>query len=167
MSLNLVMAVNAELTSHGAPRIREGGTMDPFYVHRTKNVNMFTESVVLPLARWYQEILGMSKEGHLGVDRQKLAIMVSALLKNSYGSSLLARYPTLWEKRSRGDIEGDGPQLLGLGLKKVINEHGFGWLPSELFNWKSNNFAPGTQITFPSQRGHFSNDMSREGNRKE
>jgi len=148
MSLNLLMSVNAELMSRGEPQIRAEGTRDPFYVHRTKTVNLFTEYVVLPLARWYQEILGMSPEGHLGVDRQKMSIMVALLLKNSYGSGMLRRYPMLWEQKNQSEGE-DRRARLGLGLKKTISQYGFGWLPSELFDWKSNNFAPGIADNFP------------------
>jgi hypothetical protein len=149
MSLNLAMAVNAELRSRGEPRIREGGTVDGFYVHWTRNINLFTEIIVLTLARWYQEILGTSNEGDLGVDRQKLAVMVSLLLKNSYGSGLLGRHPTLWEKRNKDEKKEGGQKSLGLGLKHIIEEYGFGWLPEELFDWKSNNFAMGIAEHFP------------------
>jgi len=148
MSLNLAMAVNAEIIARGEPAIREKGTIDAFYVHWTQHVNMFTESIVLPYARWYQEILGMSKEGELGVDHQKLAVLVSLLLKNSYGSALLAQYPTLWEKKSQG-MAGEECELLGLGLKRIIKEYGFGWLNPDLFNFRSNNFAPGIADHFP------------------
>jgi hypothetical protein len=83
MSLSLLMIVNSESRCGGNPTLRNGGTLDPFDVHRTKTVNQFTEQIVVPYARWYQEILGMSEEGHLGVDRQKLAIVSTSLLKCS------------------------------------------------------------------------------------
>ena len=144
ITLKLFRAIDAELERRGYPEFRARRTPKPFYVHQTETVNMFTESIVLPRARWYQEILGMSGEGQLGVDRQKLAIMASLLLKCAYGSALIEIYPTLWEKKNRGEIE-----LLGIGLKRIIEEYGFGWLPAELFDFQSYNFAPGIADHFP------------------
>jgi hypothetical protein len=148
MSLALLMSVNAELQSRGNPEIRRRETRTQFYVHRTQIVNRFIESVTLPLARWYQEVLGTAPEGMLGIDRQKLAILQCFLLKNSYGSSLLCRHPILWDKRTRREENG-GHEGLGLGLKSVIQMYGFGWLPKEMFDWGTNNFAAGVADQFP------------------
>src|SRR5436305_4929865 len=114
MSLSLLMAVVRELRRQGNPAHRLSG--DPFYVHPTSTVNRFTEQVVLPYARWYQEILGMSEEGQLGVDRQKLAIVVASLLKGSYGATLMESQPLLWHKKNWS--EGDNRnEYLGIGQR--------------------------------------------------
>src|SRR5216117_846359 len=73
ISLALLMAINTELQSRGNPEIRREETRTQFYVIPTWIVNKFTEYVTLPLARWYQEILGTAEEGMLGIDRQKLS----------------------------------------------------------------------------------------------
>jgi hypothetical protein len=148
------MIVNSELRRRGNPTLRNSSTLDPFYVHRTKTVNQFTEQIVLPYARWYQEILGMSEEGCLRVNRQKLAIVVASLLKGSYGAISLERHPLLWYKHNHNEEEeaAAGDKYLGLGLKVIIEQYGFGWLPHELFNFRFNNFASSgiaDQFPFP------------------
>jgi len=146
MTLALLMAVNAELQSRENPEIRPKETRTQFYVHRTSVVNRFIESVTLPLARWYQEVLGMAPEGTLGIDRQKLAILICLLVKNSYGGALLEKYSLIWEKKIR---RGDEREEYGLGLKDIINKYGFGWLNAIMFDWESNNFAQGIAERFP------------------
>ena len=144
--LPLFRDVNSELESRGNPEIRRRETRTQFYVHRTKDVNRFMEYVTLPLARAYQEVLGMAPEGMLGIDRQKLAILLSLLIKNSYGGALLEKHPLIWEKKVKVD---DNREELGLGLKDVIQKYGFGWLSSDIIDWESNNFAPGVAERFP------------------
>jgi len=146
MSLALLMAVNVELQSRGNPELRRTETRTQFYVHKTQVVNQFMESVTLPLARWYQEVLGMAAEGMLGIDRQKLAILLCLLVKNSYGGALLQKHGLIWEKKVK---RGDEPEEYGLGLKDVIDEYGFGWLNPAIFDWESNNFARGIAERFP------------------
>jgi hypothetical protein len=146
MSLSLLMVVNAELQLRGEPEIRRVETRTQFYVHSTRVINQFTEAVTLPLARWYQEVLGMAPDGTLGIDRQKLAILLCLLLKSSYGGALIEKYPLMWEKKVKRD---DGLEEYGLSLKEVINEYGFGWLNPALFDWESNNLARGVADRFP------------------
>jgi hypothetical protein len=148
MSLKLVKAINSELHCRGDPELRRPESRFQFYVHPTKLVNTFSEVVTLPIASWYQETLGMAPEGMLGIDRQKLAILQCFLLKNSYGCSLLRQNPILWEKRVWREGE-EGGKKIGLGLKDQIETYGFGWLPNEMFDWKSNNFVKGIAEQFP------------------
>jgi len=84
MSLKLVQAINLELRCRGDPELRRPESRFQFYVHPTRLVNTFSEVVTLPIASWYQVTLGMAPEGRLGTDHQKLAILQSYLLKNSY-----------------------------------------------------------------------------------
>jgi hypothetical protein len=109
-------------------------------------VNKFVESVTLPLARWYQEVLGMASEGMLGTDRQKLAILLCLLIKNSYGHGLMEKHSLIWDKKVKN---GNEREEYGVGLKDVINEYGFSWLSPNIFNWQSNNFALGVGERFP------------------
>jgi len=146
MSLALLMEVNSELQSRGNPEVRRRETRTQFYVHPTSVVNLFIESVTLHLARAYQDVLGMAPEGKLGTDRQKLAILLCLLVKNSYGGALLERYPFIWEKKVKSN--GNGEEL-GLGLKDVIKKYGFGWLSPDIIDWKSNNFVAGVAERFP------------------
>ena len=148
MSLSLLMIVHTELRRRENPGLRQIGTRDPFYVHRTSVVNQFAEQIVLPYAQWYQEILGMSEEGQLGVDRQKLAIMVGSLLKGSYGAALMESHALLWHKKNPSE-EDDGKEYVGLGLRMMVERYGFGWLPHDLFDFESNNFASGVADQFP------------------
>jgi hypothetical protein len=69
-------------------------------------------------------------------------------LKNSYSCSLLCQNPILWEKRVRREEDEEGEKI-GLGLKGQIEKYGFGWLPNEMFDWKSNNFVKGIAEQFP------------------
>jgi len=91
--------INSELQCRGNPELQPEKNRIQFYVHLTRLVNEFSEYVALPIASWFQETLGMAPEGALGIDHQKLATLQCYLLKTSYGSSLLCRYPLLWEKR--------------------------------------------------------------------
>ena len=150
MSLKLLQEVTAELRSRGNPVLREPKTRIQFYVHPTSVINNFSEAVTLPFASWYQNTLGWSGEGTLGTDRQKLAVLQSLLLKSAYSSTLLAKHPMLWQKRVRTELEGqESVNEIGLGLKNIIKEYGFGWLPGDIFNWKANSFAPGIADQFP------------------
>src|SRR5438046_2330214 len=99
MTLALIMAVFAELESRGNPEIRQKEIRTQFYVHKTQIVNRFIESVILPLIRWYQEVLGTAQEGMLRIDRQKLAILLSLLIKNSYEKALLEKHSLIWKKK--------------------------------------------------------------------
>jgi len=148
MSLRLVQAINSELHCRGDPELRRRESRFQFYVHPTRVVNAFSESVALPIASWYQETLGMAPEGMLGIDRQKLAILQCYLLKMSYGCSLLRQYPILWEKRIR-NIGEESHVKIGLGLKDIVQKYGFGWLPGSMFNWEANSFAMGIADQFP------------------
>ena len=172
MSLTLVQAINSELRCRGDPELRRPESRFQFYVHSTKLVNCFSEVVTLPIASWYQVTLGMAPEGMLGTDHQKLAILQSYLLKNSYGCSLVRRLPLLWEKRiqRKGEEEGEEEEeeeeeeerekkvlkkgekkgeKIGLGLKGTTQKYGFGWLPNNMFNWEANSFANGIAEHFP------------------
>jgi len=100
------------------------------------------------LARWYQEVLGKAREGMLGIDSQKLAILLSLLIKKSYSSALLSKNPLIWEGK-RKPKKGKGSEVQGLGLKDVIKNRGFGWLSTDIFNWKSNGFVPEVANSFP------------------
>jgi hypothetical protein len=146
LSLALLMEIISELQSRGNPELRRRKTRKQFYVFETKVVNRFTELVTLPIARWFQEVLGMAPEGRLGQDRQKLAILLSFLLKGSYSSTLLRRYPFLYLKKLKGD---ESKKEIGLGLKEVITRFGFGWMPDDIFDWEMNNFSPGIADRFP------------------
>ena len=99
VTLALLMAMNEEFQSRGCPEIRLSNTRMQFYVMKTNVVNRFTECVTLPYARWYQEILGMVPEGLLGSDRQKMAILLSLLVKNSYSCTMIEKYPMIWERK--------------------------------------------------------------------
>jgi len=112
-------------------------------------VNRFTECVTLPLARWYQEVLGQAEDGMLGLDRQKLALLIALLLKNSYSSSLLERHSILWEKKNRNYEDVNLAEEGGLGFKETINKYGFGWLSSKIFDWRNNTFQAGVGDNFP------------------
>jgi hypothetical protein len=140
------MAIYTELRSRNCPEIRSRSTRKQFYVVETQLVNQFTESITLPLTRWYQEVLGNSEEGALGVDRQKLALSLSLMIKLSYSSSLLVRYPMIWEKKIRG---GYGNREVGFGLKGKIDKYGFGWIEKSMVDWEANNFADGVADRFP------------------
>ena len=147
VTLNFLKAVTTEFEKRGNPAIRAPETRTQFYVIKTRTINMFSEVVACPIARWYQEVLGTAPEGMLGIDRQKLAVLLSYLLKSSYGSAPLERQPLLWHKSVLGS---DGfVKEVGLGLKKTIRERGFGWLDPRIFNWTTNNFAAGIADDFP------------------
>jgi hypothetical protein len=79
----------------------------------------------------------MASEGMLGIDRQKLAILLCLLIKNSYGHGLIEKHSLIMEKKVK---YGDEREEYRLGLKDIINEYGFGWLSPTIFNWQSNNF---------------------------
>lgn len=146
ITLALLMMISTELRSRGNPEIRSIDSRRQFYVIETGLVNSFTEHITLPLARWYQEVLGKSKEGMLGEDRQKMAVMLSLMVKLSYSNSLLERYPLIWSKKSNnGAVQSE----LGLGLKQTIEDYGFGWLKKDMFDWKANNFALNIAEAFP------------------
>ena len=149
VTLALLMAMNREFQSRGCSEIRKNPERrTQFHVIGTKLVNQFTKSVTLPLARWYQEVLGKAEEGMLGTDSQKLAILLSLLIKNSYSSALLSKNPSIWEGKRKAK-KGNRPEVQGLGLKDVIKNRGFGWLSTDVFNWKSNSFAPEVANSFP------------------
>lgn len=148
MTLRLVKTIDSELCSRGYPELRRKESRFQFYVHPTRVVNAFSEMVTLPMASWFQETLGMAPEGMLGVDRQKLAILQSFLLKHCYCSALLCKHPLLWEKWIRGEGDEEGYKI-GVGLKDIIEKYGFGWLPNDMFNWEGNIFAAGIADQFP------------------
>jgi hypothetical protein len=147
MSLALFDALIDEWNRRGNPELRPAEDRVQFYVHPTRVVNEFSEAVTLPIASWYQTTLGMGPGGTLGIDRQKLAVMQSFLLKAAWGNSDLSRSPLLWAKKHRG--EDNRETRVGLGLKDTIERFGFAWLPNDLFNWKENNFADGVADQFP------------------
>lgn len=148
ISLTLLRAIALELDHRGNPELRQAKTPAPFYVHPTPLVNQFSKVVALPIASWYQETLGFAPEGMLGIDRQKLAILQSFLLKNAWGNSLLCQNPFLWEKKMKCS-ETQETIKVGLGLKESIEKYGLGWLPSHMFDWKANSFAEGVADRFP------------------
>lgn len=147
MSRTLFKAVIAEWNCRGNPELRPPETRIQYYVHPTKLVNEFSETVTLPIASWYQATLGMATKGMLGIDRQKLAITQCFLLKAAWGNANLRQNPLLWAKKHRD--ENDRELKLGLGLKETIEKSKFAWLPNHLFNWKENTFAAGIADQFP------------------
>jgi hypothetical protein len=142
VDLQLFQAILDELNSGGNPELRWPETQSQFYVHPTKIVNEFAESVALSIASWYQATLSMVPEGMLGADHQKLAYIQLLLLKHSYAYVLLSACPKLWKTVVPRDGE-DEQVWLGLGLKHTVNKYGFGWLPNTLFHWPSNAFVHG------------------------
>jgi hypothetical protein len=90
----------------------------------------------------------LAPEGMLGVDHQKLTILQSLLIKNSWGNSLLYQNPFLWEKKIK-DLETQETVKIGLRLKETIERYSFGWLPHDMFNWKANTFADRVTDQFP------------------
>src|SRR5436305_13176526 len=113
-------------SSQGAIRSSDGWRQghSSTYTKLRSSISL-SKASTLPLARWYQEVLGMAPEGMLGIDRQKLAILLCLLVKNSYGGALLQKHGLIWEKKVKCR---DEPEEYGLGFKDVINEYGFGWL---------------------------------------
>ena len=153
LSLRLVQAITAELHCRGDPELRRTEMRFQFYVHPTRTVNIFLEAVTLPIGSWYQTTLGLAPEGMLGIDHQKLAILLCILLKSSYGMAALRQRPISWEKKIQREGNEEGEKV-GLGLKTTIEKYGFGWLPREMFNWEANSFAArvADQFPFPIKR---------------
>ena len=149
VSLALLMSINEEMKCRGYPELRRRETRKQWYIIPTWIVNRFIECVTLPLARWYQELISSTEDGMLGLDRQKLAILVALILKSSYTSSLLERHPILWEKKNRNHDNIDKPSEYGLGFKETIEKHGFAWLSLKIFDWRNNTFQAGVGDNFP------------------
>src|SRR5437762_13594702 len=63
----------------------------PFYLHSTQNITNFIHVNVMTHARLFQEILGLSAQGTLGGEHQKIAVVVNMYQKSAYRAQLLAK----------------------------------------------------------------------------
>jgi len=119
----------------------------PFIVHRTETVNSWVSIVTQALARLFQEIVSQAEEGHLGVDRQKLAVLIFQLQKVTYSSCNLSTYKYLWRGQIRSeDVDSEDEEEServerGLGIGETIRRYGFGYPQHGLIDWTTLAFT--------------------------
>jgi len=164
ITLKLYKALNQELRDRGSPPLRTF-PHDNLFFFETQLTHQFVEFNTLPLARWYQEVVrwadSKAPTSQIGTDRQKLAVLISLLLKHSYSTGFLAKFPVMWQKITRN--EDDSTLELGLGLKAIIKEFGYAWLPHEIFNFSINSFADGVADRFPFPISTIQQNYRRRG----
>src|SRR5438045_8752725 len=145
VSWSLLRVLENQWKEDGKLKLRQSqvGNERPYYVHRTKDVNNFTAVSVYPLTLRAEHILSWESLGELGDDKQKLLLLLSALLKCSWGSAMLRRHSLLW---SKGNADKD---TQGLNLKYIMLQFGYAFLPQHIFDWDTGNIAVDFIDMFP------------------
>jgi len=118
----------------------------PFIAHRTQTVNSWVLVVTQAPARLFQEIISQAEVGHLGVDRQKLAVLMFQLQKVTYSASNLSTYKYLWRgqiRREDSEEEEEEREQIerGLGIGEMIKKYGFGYPQHGLIDWTALMFT--------------------------
>lgn len=146
VSLNFLDALEEEWESQGRPSLRrdQSDVSRPYYAHPTPLIMKFTATSVYPYILWAEQTLASAPLGELSQDSQKMMLVISSLLKCSWGSALLSRHPLVY---SKGD-PGKDPQ--GLNMKYIMHAFRYAYLPSYVFHWSSNNITHNFLKDFPT-----------------
>ena len=137
LSLTMFGILRERWIARGEPALRSERSPDsprPYFAFRTKDVNAFTGAVVSPLILWIERILGSTEIGNLPKRKQKLILLLSEVVKRSWGSGDLTRDRLLWGQSELGDA-------VGLSLRHILEKFKFAYFPSYVFNWSASNLS--------------------------
>ena len=95
MSLALFIAVISHFAEMGWPKIDCPTEHRPFVILPTADVNQFSKDFLFTTSRLFQEILGFSPPGHLGIEQQKLGNCVTPVVRNCVSLANIQRVPLL------------------------------------------------------------------------
>ena len=135
----------SDLTS---PPVSDTYAGTPFYVHNTRTCNRLALYNTLIFGRMFQEVVMLAEEGKLGNDHQSLSILFDKFMRVGFDQQNLKLVPMLYEEKTTRwnpfkvkDPEMESQHGLGLGIKRMMRESGYGYIDPDLIDIIQLNFT--------------------------